>query len=260
MKSLQEYCNEQSLKNACIEAMNESSNEIIKLPYTFDIYNEGPKNKDYKITKANIHKIYLAAGRREEFDKKTGKKMVTFIGDHSEQIRLPLPANHITYKYFPDKENTKNWTEVPELMPYTWAGAWYSDKYVEYNYREYNKDWNEWFNAIKPYMKGKISVTMQESGHKSHFSKELELVVNDERFNKEREERMKAMRDPSNLKKWAEYADAKEKAEIKKRKEEEERKKKAEEEWDKWWNSMTDEERLIWTMGYGRGSGNWTGD
>ena len=42
--------------------------------------------------------------------------------------------------------------------------------------------------------------------------------------------------------------------------EEEEKHKKAKEEWNKWWNNLSDDEKLSWSMGYGRGSGNWTGD
>ena len=59
---------------------------------------------------------------------------------------------------------------------------------------------------------------------------------------------------------WADEADAAEKAEIKKHQEEEEKHKKAKEEWNKWWNNLSDDEKLSWSMGYGRGSGNWTGD
>lgn len=259
MKNLQDFYNEQSLIKECISCINEAQGPI-KLPYTFDIYNEGPKNKDYKITKSTIYKIFFSVDKTEETTDKDGKKVVKFIDYHDQMIRLPLPAEQISYKEFPDKSSTKNWTEIPEISQYTWAGAWYSDKYVEYNYNRYNRDWNNWFKSIKKYMKGKISVTLQETGEKEFDGKVLELVVNNDQFNKEREEKIKKLQDVSNLKKWADEADAKEKAEIKKREEEEIARKKAEEEWNKWWNSLSDDERLSWSMGYGRGSGSYTGD
>lgn len=259
MKTLLEYCNEQQLKEVCLSNINEA-NEPIKLPYTFDIYNEGPKNKDYKITKANIYKIFFSIGK-EEFEETDGEKVVKFVDSYNQMIRLPLPADKISYKVFPSKENTKNWTEIPELQEYTWAGAWYSSKFVEYNYQKYNKDWNEWFKMIKPYMRGKISVTVkQDDTSNDSKDKHLIFVINDDRFNKEREEKIKELKDPKHLKEWAEEAVSKEKAEIEKRKRDEEEKQKSSEEWNKWWNSLSDDEKLSWSMGYGKGSGNYTGD
>lgn len=257
MKSLNNYINEIQLIKSCLNNINES-NEPIKLPYTFDIYNEGPKNKDYKITKSNIYKIFFNIGK-EEFEEKDGKKVVKFVEHYNQMICLPLPANKITYKVFPTKENTKNWTEIPEIQEYTWAGAWYSNKFVEYNYQKYTKDWNEWFNMIKPYMRGKISVTITESKDKNG-NKFLVFNLNNDKFNQEREEKIKELKDPKHLEEWAQEAKAKEKAEIEKRKKDEEEKKKAAEEWNNWWNSLSDFEKDSWSMGYGRGSGNFTGD
>lgn len=260
MKNLHEYINEQSLIDECIASINESKDPI-KLPYTFDIYNEGSKNVDYKITKSTIYKVFFSIDKKENFTDRDGNKVVRFVDNHDQMIRLPLPANSITYKKYPDKETTKDWTEIPEISDSMWAGAWYSNKYVEYNYKRYNEDWNKWFKLLKPYMKGKISVTIDENGKVNSLGdKELEIRVNDDRFNKEREEKINELKDPKHLKEWADEADAKEKAEIKKREEEEARKKKAQEEWNKWWNNLSDAEKLSWTMGYERKSGTYVGD
>lgn len=256
MKNITEYFNEILLIKSCLDNINES-NEPIKLPYTFDIYNEGPKNKDYKITKSNIYKIFFSIGK-EEFEENDGTKVVNFVDNYDQMICLPLPANKITYKVFPTKENTKNWTEIPQIREYTWAGAWYSRKFVEYNYQKYNKDWNEWFNMIKPYMKGKISVTISEDKDKN--GKYLIFNLNNDKFNQEREEKIKDLKNPKHLEEWAQEAKAKEKAEIDQRNKDEEAKKKAAEEWDNWWNNLSDDEKLSWSMGYGRKSGNYTGD
>lgn len=259
MNRITNYINENCIPFDLYYDIKESKQDKLQLPYTFDIYNEGPKNKDYKITKSTIYKIFFNIDKQERIEK-DGEIVVKFLDHHSQMIKLPLPADKITYRYFPDKESTKNWTEMPEIKDYTWAGAWYSDKYVEYNYYDYNKDWNAWFRLIKPYMKGKVSVTIDDSGEKEYSSKILEIKVNNDLFNKEREEKIKELKDLSNLKKWAEEADRKEKEEIKRRQEEEQKRKEAEENWHKWWNSLSDDEKLSWSMGYGRGSGSWTGD
>lgn len=237
MKNFQDYFCERLLIKECIRNINEAK-EPIKLPYTFDIYNEGAKNVNYKITKSTIYKIFFNIGKSENY---------------SQMIKLPLPGDKITYKEFPNKENTKDWTVVPEISEYALAGAWYSDKFKEYNYNKYNKDWNDWFAMVKPYMKGKLSVTLSETDDKdSSKFKILELQVNNEQFNKERAEKIKELKDPKNLETWAQEADAKEKAEIKKRETDEANKKKASEEWNKWWNSLSDDEKTSWSMGYGR--------
>ena len=67
------------------------------------------------------------------------------------------------------------------------------------------------------------------------------------------------MKDIANLKKWADEADAKEKAAIEKARQEAEKRKKEAEEYNKWYNSLSDEEKLSRAMGYGV-SGKWTGD
>ena len=111
MKTLLEYYNEIQLINACLQNINESKDPI-KLPYTFDVYNEGPKNKDYKIAKANIYKIFFNI-EKQEFEKEDGEKVVKFVDHYDQMICLPLPADKITYKTYPTKENTKDWTEIP---------------------------------------------------------------------------------------------------------------------------------------------------
>ena len=70
---------------------------------------------------------------------------------------------------------------------------------------------------LKPFMKGKISVTIKERDEKkSYDGKVLEIVVNNDQFNKDREEKIKELKDTKHLKEWADEADAAEKAEIKK--------------------------------------------
>lgn len=232
----------------------------IKLPYNFDIYNEGAKNVKFKITKKNIYKLYFKLEDWVEEKDKDNPNLIHAIQrgkDYDQFIKLPLPATAVTYKEFPTKSSTNNWTKIPEIATYMYAGAWYSDKFVEYNYNKYNHDWDKWLTYLKPFMKGKISATLKESDEKDDV---LEIVINDKKFNEERETKIKELSNPDLLKKWADEADAKEKAEIEKRKKEEEEKEKKQKAWDKWWNSLSDDERLSWSMGYGRGSGSWTGD
>lgn len=245
MKSFQDYISESQLLSL-LERTNTKRN-VIKLPYTFDIYNKGPKNTDFKITKLNIYKVFFGA----ETDDKGFDQM----------IRLPLPANKINYAEVPTSENTDNWTKIPEIREYTYCGGWYSDKWVEYGYSEYNKDWNEYLTSLFKDIKSKVSVTVTEDPEdKTVEGTRLVFTINNDKFNKEREERIKELSDPKHLKEWKDEADAAEKKRIEDEKKRDEEKKKAEKEWAKWWNSLSDGDRLSWTMGYGRGSGTWTGD
>ena len=156
----------------------------IKLPHTFDIYNSGAKNVNHKITKSNIYKIFFGI----EDDG------IEFIDTYDEDIKLPLPASLISYTECPTKANTNNWTEVPEVNEYMYAGAYYSDKWVEYNYDRYNNDWDTWLNSLRPYMSGKVSVTLSEDSQRAKSGrKQLIITVNNPKFNKEREEKINTL-------------------------------------------------------------------
>lgn len=222
------------------EYINEAIERRIKLPYTFDIYNSGSKNVNHKITKNNIYRIFFAIDDSSK----------DFMDNYDCMIKLPLAPNQITYKEHPTKSNTSDWTKVPEINEWTYAGAWYSDKWVEYNYNRYNRDWDAWLNSLKPYMSGKISVTLREDTERSWMGqRQLVVEVNNSKFNAERNEKIAKLKDPENLQTYA--AEAKRREDEIKRKEEERRK--AQEEHEKWWNSLSDGERLSWSMGYGQG-------
>ena len=223
------------LKDTILEAA-----KPIHLPHTFDIYNSGPKNVGHKITKHNIYKIFFSIG----------STAVDFINDYAQMIKLPLAPEMIAYKEYPTKANTNNWTKVPEIVTHMYAGAWYSDKWVEYNYNNYNNDWDKWLGSLRPYMSGKVSVTLSESDEKDYFGlKHLVISVNNPKFNKEREERIKQLQDPTNLQKYAEE----EKRRHEKIERENAERLRKQKEFNDWWNSLSDGEKLSWEMGYGQG-------
>lgn len=245
MKSFQDYISESQLLDLLEYYGN--SKDTIKLPYTFDIYNKGAKNTDFKITKLNIRKVFFGVRTDDKrFD---------------QMIKVPLPANLINYKDVPNDKNTDNWTKIPEIREYTYCGGWYSDKRQEYGYSKWNKDWTDYLTALFKDIKGKVSVTATEDTKDSSYGRSrLVFIINDDKFNKEREEKIKELKDPKHLEEWKDKTNTVEKKRIEDEKRKEEEKKKAEEEWDKWWNSLSDSERLSLSMGYGKGSGNWTGD
>ena len=212
----------------------------IKLPHTFDIYNSGAKNVNHKITKHNIYKIFFGI----EDDG------IEFMDTYDEDIKLPLPASLISYTECPTKANTNNWTEVPEVNEYMYAGAYYSDKWVEYNYDRYNNDWDTWLNSLRPYMSGKVSVTLSEDSQRAKGGrKQLIITVNNSKFNKEREEKINALKDPENLKKYAD--EAKRREDQIKQEEAERQTRRAK--FEKWWDSLSDDEKKSYRMGYGTG-------
>jgi hypothetical protein len=211
----------------------------IKLPHTFDIYNSGSKNVGHKITKHNIYKIFFSID----------DSAIDFIDTYSEFINLPLSAADITYKEQPTKSNTDNWTKVPEVNEHTYAGAYYSDKSVEYNYNQYNEDWDRWLNSLRPYMSGKVSVTLEEApGRDKTGHKQLIIKVNNDKFNKDREDKINELKNPENLKKYAEEAKRREN-EIK---QQEKNRIARQSKFDAWWNSLSDDEKKSWSRGYGQ--------
>lgn len=265
MKSLQEYI------------IESKDSKKIELPYTFDLYNSGSRNVDYKITKNTIYRMYFASEQYpddELYDKVTSGNLSAEIYKVSSpkynwafMIKLPLPASEIRYKDFPTKSNTDNWTKLPDIVDATYGPA-FSEKASEtYNWSEYNYIWTKWLNMIKPYMHGKISVTMQKTNEKDEYGHiYVELHINDRKFNAERDDKIKELSDPSNLKKFADEATAKEKAELEKKEEEERKEREKQEKWDKWWNSLSAEEQERYKYNqmiqntYGYGSGRYNGD
>lgn len=223
------------LKDMILEAT-----KPIRLPYTFDIYNSGAKNVGHKITKHNIYKIFFSIG----------STAADFIEDYAQMIKLPLAPSQITYKEYPTKANTNNWTKAPEIVTHTYAGAWYSDKWVEYNYNDYNRDWDNWLDSLRPYMSGKVSVTLSDSNEKDEIGwRHLVITVNNGKFNKDREDKIKQLQDPANLQKYAEE----EKLRVEKIERENAERIRKQKEFDDWWDSLSDSERKSWSMGYGRG-------
>lgn len=234
-----------------IDFINEAK-EDVKLPYTFDLYNEGPKNKNYWMGKKFIYNTF--------FDLEDNHKE-----HYSQDILLPLSADKLYYKEKPTASSTDNWTKIPEIETHMSAGAWYSDKWVEYNYKQYQRDWNDWFAMIKPYMKGKISVTINKSNEVDIVEwAKLEISVNDKKFNQDIADKIKEMTDPQLLKDWKDKADKEEQARLErlqkeqeKRQREEEARQKRVEAYNKWWNSLTPEQQkaeiTYRAMGYGQG-------
>ena len=209
----------------------------VTLPMEFDIYNEGQKNKDFKITKYTFRKTLGDYGPK--------------FGD---MILLPLSANDLHYKEKPNKENTKDFTEMPELIQYVKQQTWYSDKRGEsYDWREWNQIMDGWLRGLKPYIKrGKIKVKVEE--HKEDERCRMILIVDDENFNKDREEKIIEMEDKKNLETWKKEWELEQEAQRKRDEElEEYRRKEAEakKEYEEWEDSLSDAEKTARAMGYG---------
>lgn len=220
------------------EYITEAIGKEQSLPYTFDIYNEGPKNVNFKITKTNIKKAYF-----------------NIKGNWEDSIACEVPGFACKYEEYPNKESTKNWTELPKVKSYMYNYAYSGKSRESNNWNAYNREWDAYLKMLKPYFKGKLSVTLDKLDNKY-----LVLKVNHPEFQKERNERIKELEDKENLKTMkAEYESAENE---RKAKEEAERKAKEEagKKWDAYWKSLSDDERQAWSMGYGRGSGSYTGD
>lgn len=244
--------------------LNEAQNDI-SLPYKFDIYNEGMKNKNFDISKKVIYGIWNKLGEYTNTRPiyRYGKEIGNYEEEkyhvehtYSSDIILPLAADYIGYIEKPDKRNTK---------ASTWNGRTADEK------QAYNDAWEYWFKQLKPYMKGKVSVTIDENReYEGHYEvryrnkPDLLITINDPKFEADRQAKIKELTNPELLKEWKANHEAEEtKAAEKRRKEWEEyqaEKARKEEEHRKWWDSLSDGEKAEWERGYGRGNGSWTGD
>jgi hypothetical protein len=269
MKQLSEYIHK--------ELLNEAS-EVITLPYNFDIYNEGSKNTNFDISKKVIFGIWNKLGEYTNIRPiyRNGKDIGNYEEEkyhiehtYASEIILPLAADYIGYMEKPNPENTENWTVIPELRTYTIASTWSGRSPKEK--KDYNEAWEYWFRQLKPYMKGKISATIEENRERvGHYEiryrnkPDLLITINDPKFEADRQAKIKELTNPDILKEWkANHETEESRKEEQRRKEwEEHQKEKArkEEEFRKWWDSLDEIDRMRWNMGYGRGSGSWTGD
>lgn len=260
-----------------IHHINEAQNDI-SLPYKFDIYNEGMKNKNFDISKKVIYGIWNKLGEYTNTRPiyRNGKEIGNYEEekyhvehDYLSDIILPLAADYIGYIEKPDKINTNDWTVIPKLRLYTKASTWSGRNADEK--RKYDEAWEYWFRQLKPYMKGKISVTIDENreyvGHydvRYRNKPDLLITINDPKFEADRQAKITELTNPELLKEWKANHEAEEaRKEEKRRKEWEEyqaEKARKEEEHRKWWDSLSDGEKAAWERGYGRGNGNWTGD
>ena len=257
--------------------LNEAQNDI-SLPYNFDIYNEGMKNKNFDISKKVIYGIWNKLGEYTNIRPiyRNGKEIGNYEEEkyhiehtYSSDIILPLAADYIGYIEKPDEKNTNNWTVIPKLRLYTKASTW-SGRTADEK-QTYNDAWEYWFKQLKPYMKGKVSVTINENReHEGHYEvryrnkPDLLITINNPKFEADRQVKIKELTNPELLKEWKANHEAEEtKAAEKRRKEWEEyqaEKARKEEEHRKWWDSLSDGEKASWARGYGRGNGNWEGD
>lgn len=226
MKSLQTYVKESI------------DSDYLPLPIEFDIYNEGPKNQNFKLTKFHL---------RKAFDKIN-------YSEYGDMVLLPFSASDLYYEKTPDKDSTNDFTQIPEICKYAKIQTWFSDKWVEsYNWKEWNKIMDNWLKGLKPYIKhGKLHSKIEE--YNDHKYIKMILNVDDVAFNKDREAKIAEMEDLKNLETWKanwEMEEEKKKqkaieAEIERKKEEA-----AKKEYEEWENNLSDEDKKSRSMGYG---------
>ncbi len=169
MRNLCEYIFEKFRVDNNFNSSNIPSDGEVELPYTFNIYNEGPKNKDHKITKSIFYKL----GRANNW----------------KIVMCPKDADNIVYKKAPTVINTNNFKHAPELDDTIYLPLSF------YNIKEnvYEERWKDFIDTLKPYFKsGKVSVTIDKP-KKTNTRYFIELTVNDNGFNRERDEKIEEL-------------------------------------------------------------------
>lgn len=231
----------------------------LKLPYTFDIYNCGQNNKNFRITKMQIPNICFALqnGENEDF---------------AQMLLVEKPGKYICYKETPTRE-TMNSITIEDIEQYYEIGFWHTKKSEHYPWANMEYDWMEWLKKLMPYIHGRISATFIKSNDKDYFGKyHLILKINDAKFQEEREKRINELLDPIHIEDLVNRIEEEQrKREERKLKEIEDQKirteqqKKDQEEFEIWYNSLSDDEKYAYDAGYtvdGRRkyNTNWTGD
>lgn len=134
----------------------------ITLPYTFDVYPGGGKNKDFAITKRVLKNAILSLGEND---------MKYNPYQHSWILRCWI-------------ENKSYYGKLPDLMPLI-----YKDRHnpgYSYNYTERENLWSKFFDLIvKKYGKTKLKLDYDEK------EKCLTLTIDDPRYEKDLEQHKK---------------------------------------------------------------------
>lgn len=181
---------------------------------SFDIYNQGPKNKNFEIT---INSFW--------------HKMNNF---KQHVILLPATARSLKYITSIDKESTKNFTTMPGVSKFVEADIRHNFRRTMYNWLAYE---------LSQYIKhGKISAELKE-----YDDKHVELVINDKQFNDERERKISEMEDTDKLKEWQAEHKLRQEEKIKR----DEAEKKAKEEYEEWKRNLSHEDKVSRAHGYG---------
>lgn len=134
----------------------------ITLPYTFDVYPNGGKNKDFAITKQVL------------------KNAILSLANDNEKYN-PYEHGWILRCWVEDKSD---YGKLPDLMPLIYRDR--HNQSYEYNYNEREELWSQFFNLIvKKYGKTKLKLDYDDK------EKCFTLTIDDLRYEKDLEQHKK---------------------------------------------------------------------
>lgn len=192
-----------------VEQINQKLKEKwIDLPYTTVIYNKGPKNRNWWITRKNMnnwldraeHDGYTCKeiGSWEDTDKKWEITVRPTVQKRYKGIIMDLAPDDICFTSGFSMKNiekiTNNFTKAPEVERYIYVEPFWGDN--KYETKQINKildSYSEYFKS------GKLEVTLSEAPE--GMDKDwLYMKVTDAKFLKDVEEEIKRMTDLDRLK------------------------------------------------------------
>lgn len=196
-------------KKEDVEKINQKLKEKwIELPYKTVIYNKGPKNRDWWITKKNMnnwldraeHDGYTCkeVGSWEDANKKWEITVRPTVQRHFKGIIMDLAPDDICFSEGFSMKNiakiTNNFTEAPKVERYIYVEPFWGD--TKYETRQIKKILNSYSDYFKS---GKLEVTLSEAPE--GMDKDwLYMKVTDAKFIKDVEEEIKRMTDLDRLK------------------------------------------------------------
>lgn len=193
---------------------SEEKEKWINLPYKVDIYNKGPKNKNFIFgIKTMLSIVNRATHWETSIDKvtKSGYEYkYTYDNYFDGTFRCQLPPNAIHFEGTNDK-STDNFKKNPKIISEVYNETLYFSKHGEGpSWNEICKGWQYYFEKVFNQFKGKVTFIVDRDPSNEEG---LILKFADPKIQKEIEEKIKYLNDPERVKelkidwdkKWDKY-------------------------------------------------------
>lgn len=187
------------IKKEVEELNKKEKKEWIDLPYTFDIYNKGPKNKGFILSIRTMRNIVNRAEHRQVIidnkEKGTYKDIVEHNFNGTFRCQLPPDAIHFVGT---DDNATDNFKKNPNIKTQVYNTTVYFSKPGETpSWEDMCKGWQYYFEMVFNQFKGKVTFIVDRD---KYNEKGFILKFADPNIQNDIKEKIKYMKDPERVK------------------------------------------------------------